>query len=133
MFKDSSKVQSVKNKIEGVVVGVVTDINQPDGRYEVKVKFPTLGNSDEESSHWVRIASLGGGASGGEVGTFWLPEVEDEVLVAFEHGDFNSPVIIAGMWNDVKKPSYANSKDSGKIKWASFQGKTEAKKNDLRA
>jgi len=91
------------------------------------VKFPWL--SADEASYWARIVSMGGGP---DRGTFWLPEVNDEVLVAFMGGDFQQPVIIGALWNGVDKPTYSNKDATGKVTWASFQGKHEAKKNDLR-
>jgi len=83
----------------GVVVGVVTNSDDPNNMGRVKLKFPWL--SDDAESNWARIASVGAGP---DCGFFVVPQVGDEVLVAFEHGDFNYPVILGGLWNGQDKP-----------------------------
>src|SRR3972149_536693 len=85
--------------ISGVVPGIVTNNQDPDGLGRVKIKFPWL--SDDNETDWVRIATL---MAGGQRGGFFLPEVGDEVLVAFEHGDINHPYVIGALWNGVDKP-----------------------------
>ncbi len=83
----------------GVVVGVVTQNKDPQGQARVKVKFPWL--ADDAESHWARLAMPMAGPSRGFL---TVPEVNDEVLVAFEHADFNRPYIIGSLWNGVDKP-----------------------------
>ncbi|TML32060.1 MAG: hypothetical protein E6G35_02970 [Actinobacteria bacterium] len=63
----------------GLIVGLVTNNDDPEHLGRVKVRFPTLSDSDE--STWARVATLGAGPSRGMQ---WLPEVGDEVLVGFE-------------------------------------------------
>lgn len=89
----------------GVVIGVVTNIQDPDSLARVRVKFPWL--SEEDESGWARVATL---MAGKERGTVFLPEVDDEVLVAFEHGDMRRPVVIGALWNgvDVPPPEFAS-------------------------
>jgi phage protein D len=80
---------------QGLVVGVVTAVtDDPDKMGRIKVKFPTLSDADESS--WARLASPGAGK---KRGMLWVPEVDDEVIVAFEHGDHRFPVILGGLWN----------------------------------
>ena len=88
----------------GVVVGLVTDNNDPEDLCRVKVTFPWLDDSVE--SDWARIAATG---SGNDRGMLWLPEVNDEVLVAFEHGDVHRPYVLGGLWNNKDKPPSQNS------------------------
>ena len=84
-------------RLTGVFVGVVT--NNKDEQYgRVKVKLPWLGN---EESHWARLATP---MTGGGRGFFFLPEVGDEVLLAFEHGDVNFPYVVGCLWNGQDKP-----------------------------
>jgi len=91
--------------IPTVVVGIVTDNSDPDGGMgRVKVKFPWL--DDQDTSWWARIASP---MAGSGRGFYFLPEVNDEVLVAFEHGDLTRPYILGALWNGQDKPPKANS------------------------
>ena len=115
----------------GVMHAIVTNNVNDGSDYRVKVRFPTLpnGGADGEESTWCRIVSF---LAGPDRGAFWLPEVDDEVLVAFINGDFSEPVIIGAMWNGKDKPTYSTKDASGVVTDASFQGKHEAKKNDLR-
>ena len=92
--------------IEGVVVGVITNNNDPLGLGRTKVKFPWLGEQIE--SAWCRMAAP---MAGNGRGFYYIPEVNDEVLVAFEHGDPNVPYILGALWNTTDKPP----KPSGNI------------------
>jgi uncharacterized protein involved in type VI secretion and phage assembly len=80
----------------GVVIGVVTNIQDPDNLGRVRLKFPWL--SEDGESEWARVATLMAGRGRGCV---FLPEVDDEVLVAFEHGDMRRPFVIGALWNGV--------------------------------
>ncbi|HEV2372545.1 MAG TPA: VgrG-related protein [Streptosporangiaceae bacterium] len=90
-------------QISGLVVGQVTDIADPDNMFRVKVSFPWL--SDDYESWWARVAQPGAGS---ERGLAWLPEVGDEVLVAFGHGDVRAPYVIGGLYNGVDAPPMAD-------------------------
>ncbi len=79
----------------GLVVGEVTNINDPNKTGRVKVRYPGLSETDE--SAWARLLAVGGGASRGNV---WIPEVGDEVLVGFESGDPRQPVVLGGLFGD---------------------------------
>ena len=85
--------------VHGVVVALVTDVNDPDSMGRVKLSFPWL--AEDYESWWVRVAQLGAGDQRGAV---WLPEVNDEVLVAFEHGDTRRPYVIGSLYNGVDLP-----------------------------
>lgn len=78
----------------GVVTAVVTNTDDPQKWGRVKLKFPWM--SDDAESDWARVAAPGAGP---EAGFAALPDVDDEVLVAFEHGDFGHPYVLGGMWN----------------------------------
>lgn len=98
-------------RIFGVVVGIVRDIKDPDNLGRVKVDFPWMGEAseavsvtgDDDRAHsfWARIATLFAGSGRG---SFFIPEVGDEVLVAFEHGDPNRPFVLGGLWNSDDPP-----------------------------
>ena len=88
-----------QGRIQGVVVGVVTNNEDPDKMGRVKVKFPWLSGEDE--SHWARVAAP---MAGKERGIYFLPEVDDEVLVAFDNGHFGQPYVVGRLWNGKDKP-----------------------------
>lgn len=90
-------------KINGVVIGVVTDIADPEKLGRVKVKYPWMPKDGgaELSSNWARLAAPGAGK---DRGLFFTPEVNDEVLVAFEQGDVNYPYVVGALWNAKDKP-----------------------------
>lgn len=91
-------------KMYGMVTAKITQINDPEKLGRVKVTFPWL--STELSTDWVRVVSPNGGK---ERGFLFLPEIDDEVLVAFDHGDPNLPYIIGSLWNKKDKPPTAGS------------------------
>jgi phage protein D/phage baseplate assembly protein gpV len=82
----------------GPAIGVVTNAKDPDNQGRVKVKFPWL--SDDEESAWARLVSP---MAGPERGFQLVPEVDDEVVVVFEHGDPSRPLVVGGLWNGKDK------------------------------
>ena len=76
---------------EGAVVGIVTNNQDPDGLGRVKLKFPWL--DPDLESNWARLASP---MAGKNRGLFIMPEIDDEVLVIFEHGDIRFPFVLGG-------------------------------------
>ncbi len=102
--------------IYGVVVGIVTQNDDKDKLGRVKVKFPWL--SDNDQSDWARVTMLGAGPNAGAV---FIPEVSDEVLVAFEHGDISRPFVLGGLWNGKDKPNLGDGLfNQGKVKRNGF-------------
>ena len=94
LFTEQASHQEPVKRWQGVVTAVVTNTDDPDDWGRVKVKYSWM--SDDAESFWARLAGPGGGPTAGFIA---VPEVGDEVLVAFEHGDINYPVIIGGFWN----------------------------------
>lgn len=90
------------NRTYGVVNALVTDVDDPDEQGRVKLTFPWL-DPDAESG-WAPIARP---MSGQDRGYFYQPEVDDEALVAFEHGDVNHPMVLGFLHNGVDLPPYA--------------------------
>lgn len=92
------------SRFYGVTVGIVTNNKDPDGLGRVKVRFPWLSKEDE--SHWARVLTP---MAGNDRGLYFLPEVDDEVLVAFEHGVAEFPYILGGLWNGKDKQPENNN------------------------
>jgi uncharacterized protein involved in type VI secretion and phage assembly len=99
------------NRISGVVIGVVTNNQDQDGMGRVKVKFPWLSAVDE--SYWARIAAP---MAGKKRGIYFLPEVDDEVLVAFEHGDVRFPYVLGALWNGQDAPPVTNGDGKNNVR-----------------
>ncbi|BAY49989.1 Rhs element Vgr protein (plasmid) [Scytonema sp. HK-05] len=85
------------------LTGIVTDNHDKQNMGRVKVKFPTLSN-EKDSSNWARVVGLGAGQNRG---FYCLPEIGDEVLVGFEHGNITRPYIIGAVWNGPDTPPEA--------------------------
>jgi len=108
LLEESKRPES---RIYGVVVGIITNNQDPDELGRVKVKIPRISGEDE--SNWARVVSL---MSGKDRGAFFLPEVDDEVLVAFEYGDINMPYVIGSLWNGKDVPPETNSDGKNNIR-----------------
>ena len=104
-----------------LMVGIVTNNKDPKGWGRVKVRLPTL--TEEHESNWARVVSLGAGSNRG---FDCLPEVDDEVLVGFEHGDIHRPYVIGGVWNgkDKTPESVNDSIQGGKVRLRTIQTRT---------
>jgi phage baseplate assembly protein V len=87
----------------GVAIGVVTNNKDPDGLGRVKASLPWM--DDQVETNWARVVAPMAGAGRG---IYFLPEVNDEVLVAFEHGNPDTPYVLGGLWNGQDKPPEAN-------------------------
>ncbi len=100
LLEGSNGYEAGRGLMQGLAIGMVTNIKntEKDWGY-VKVKYPWLG--DDIESNWIRVVGPGAGA---ERGIYWLPEINDEVLIGFEHGDIHYPYIIGGLWNGKDKP-----------------------------
>ena len=86
----------------GVYPALVTDIADPDGQGRVKVSLPWAPDLDSGSYEaWARLGTLMGGANRG---TWFIPDKDDEVVVAFEGGDPRRPYVLGGMWNGSDTP-----------------------------
>jgi uncharacterized protein involved in type VI secretion and phage assembly len=86
----------------GVYPALVSDITDPDGQGRVKVTLPwspDTGSGRYEA--WARIATLMGGPNRG---SWFIPDVNDEVLLVFEGGDPRRPYVIGGLWNGRDSP-----------------------------
>ena len=86
----------------GVFPALVTDIKDPDGQGRVKISLPWSPDTDgSRYETWARLATLMGGNNRG---SWFIPDVNDEVLVAFEAGNARRPYIVGALWNGSDKP-----------------------------
>src|SRR5215510_8995368 len=97
------------SKMRGLQLAICVDNVDGNGNpgYRVKVKFPWL--NDQDTTYWARIAVP---MAGPERGTYVLPEIDDQLLVVFEHGDFERPIVIGTLWSKKQEPVEVN--DSAK-------------------
>jgi uncharacterized protein involved in type VI secretion and phage assembly len=97
--RDLEAAQMEGTRMWGPVIGLVTDNKDPNKLGRVKVKVPVL--SETDATWWCPIMMFGAGKNRG---WFFIPEVDDEVLVAFEHGDVGRPVVLGALWNGEDTP-----------------------------
>ena len=97
--------------VNGLQIGIVTALeNDPDGEDRIKVRLPLV--SDSEEGVWARLATLD---AGDERGTFFRPEIDDEVVVGFLDGDPRFPVVL-GQCHSSAKPAPEPAKDDNHVK-----------------
>jgi uncharacterized protein involved in type VI secretion and phage assembly len=125
VLNNSVNEEARAGRIHGVVVGLVTNNQDPDGMGRVKVKFPWL--SDVDESAWARIAAP---MAGKQRGAYFLPEVDDEVLVAFEHGDVRFPYVVGALWNGQDAPPVTNDDGKNNIRMIKSRSGHVVKLND---
>jgi len=95
----------------GVAIGIVTNNKDPDKLGRVKLNLPW--REDKSESDWVRVASPMAGNGRGMV---FYPEVNDEVLVACDHGDINRLYVIGALWNSKDLPPKTSSSGKNDIR-----------------
>jgi uncharacterized protein involved in type VI secretion and phage assembly len=95
-------------QVNGIVIGLVADLADPENLARVRVTYPYLG---DEKSDWARLVTQ---MAGKNRGMFFRPEVGDEVLVAFELGDVRRPYILGSLWSstDTPPPDDGNAKQN---------------------
>lgn len=100
-FPDQARLAEDRNRLYGVYPAVVSDINDPDNQGRVKVRLPWLPDDGGGYNVWARLATLMAGA---DRGSWFIPDVDDEVLVAFEAGDPRRPYVVGALWNGQDAP-----------------------------
>jgi uncharacterized protein involved in type VI secretion and phage assembly len=87
-------VREESDKFPGVTLGIVTSIEDEEHLGRIRVKFPYIG--DQMESGWARLSTPWAGKGRGH---YFVPEVDDEVLVAFQDGDLRYPYILGCLWS----------------------------------
>jgi uncharacterized protein involved in type VI secretion and phage assembly len=103
MSTAGSEVAHESGHAKGVAVALVTQNRDEEGLCRVKVRYPW--HDQPRESYWARLAVP---MAGGGRGTVFIPEVGDEVLVAFEREDLRFPYVLGALWNGQDKPPLAN-------------------------
>jgi uncharacterized protein involved in type VI secretion and phage assembly len=86
----------------GCYIAQVTDIKDPDNQARVQIRLVNFdGVDDQDAPIWARLAVP---IAGNNRGTFWIPDVGDEVLVSFVNGDSRHPIVIGTLWNGRDSP-----------------------------
>jgi uncharacterized protein involved in type VI secretion and phage assembly len=86
----------------GVHPALVTDVVDPDAQGRVRIRLPWSPGTDGDAYEaWARVATL---MAGGGRGSWFVPDVDDEVLVAFEGGDPRRPYVVGALWNGADPP-----------------------------
>ncbi len=85
--------------VNGLQIGVVTDLDDPDGQYRVKVKIPVVG---DEEAIWARVATLD---AGDQHGSYFRPQVGDEAVLGFLNDDPREALILGYLHNKDMKAS----------------------------
>ena len=99
---NSRAARGYGGRFYGVYVALVTDVADPDGQGRVKVRLPWSPDSEGSAYEvWARIATM---MAGNDRGSWFIPDVNDEVLVAFEAGDTRRPYMVGALWNGQDAP-----------------------------
>jgi Rhs element Vgr protein len=93
--------------VSGLHVGIVTSLEDPDGEDRIRVRLPLI--SDAEDGAWARLATLDAGS---ERGTYFRPEIDDEVVVGFLDSDPRFPVVLGQCHSSAKPAPEPGSDDN---------------------
>jgi uncharacterized protein involved in type VI secretion and phage assembly len=109
---------SPDESIPGVATAIVRDNRDPSGLGRVSVSFPWHSRADE--TFWARVATP---MAGKAHGFSFTPEIDDEVLVAFDHGDVRSPFVVGSLWNSTDRPPTGNARGGSAVQLQLPDGK----------
>jgi phage baseplate assembly protein V len=110
----------------GVAVGIVSNINDPEGLGRVKTVLPWM--ADTVETDWARVATP---MAGPGRGIYFRPDVNDEVLVAFEHGNPDMPYVLGGLWNGQDQPPVADPDSTNDVRMIKSRAGSTIKFSDV--
>ena len=105
LFSEEEQRTTKAARTSGIVVGIVTSNKDEENCGRIKVTFPW--HSDENESDWIRISNF---MAGNDRGSTFVPEIGDEVVCAFLHGDINRPICL-GALHGTENKSPAKTED----------------------
>ena len=109
LYESGADEKKKKPKLETTILeGVVVNNCDPAGQSKVLVRIPSL-----NQEVWARMSSPGAGSN---AGLFYTPRPDDEVLVAFDHGDISNPYVLGALWNGEDAPPETNSDGQNNIR-----------------
>ncbi len=98
-----------RERLPGVYPALVTDVADPDNQGRVEVQLPWVEAQDSQTARvWARLATF---MAGGSRGSWFIPEIGDEVVISYVAGDPRWPVVLGALWNGADAPP--ESMDSG--------------------
>lgn len=103
----SSPASALLPAVKGLQIGVVSQLEDPDGEDKILVKIPIINSEDE--GVWCRVSSLDAGESRG---VFFRPEIGDEVVVGFLNEDPNQPIVLGGLHSSAKPAPITGNDDN---------------------
>jgi len=103
--------------VQGLQTGIVTDLEDPAGEHRVKVCLPLVNSAQE--GLWMRIGTLD---AGNGRGTFFRPEIGDEVIVGFLHNDPDHPVILGMLHSSALPPPFTAANSNPEKGYVSREG-----------
>src|SRR5262249_20209525 len=86
-----------EQQTNGIVIGIVKTLDDPDRLGRMRVELP---HQNDQLSYWAPMVTPMAGAGRG---VCFLPEVGEQVLVAFEHGDPRRPYVLGSLWSKVDR------------------------------
>jgi uncharacterized protein involved in type VI secretion and phage assembly len=121
-----ARSRTADKRYYGVYEAIVTEVNDPSKEGRAQVRFPWF--DEQMTTEWCRVRQF---YAGNDYGAFFVPEVGDEVLVAFIQGDMHFPVILGGLYNGQDKPPTARAADKDQ-KMIRTKGRHEILLDDTR-
>lgn len=91
----------------GVYAGIVVDNKDPEDRGRVKVRLDWI--SSEFTTEWANVAQI---YAGDGYGAYWIPEIEDQVIVAFMRGQLSQPVVLGSIYSQKAIPKLVRGSNS---------------------
>lgn len=102
--------QGERSRLFGVYPAVVTSVQDPDNQGRVQISLPWVDSDDgQQAKAWARLSTM---MAGKDRGTWFIPEVDDEVLVSFMAGDPAWPIVIGALWNGKDTPPETMDSDN---------------------